>query len=757
MKRLLGYKRIWEVVITIGLCFVLLQTSFSPWLAEVGLDLLFKSRPPRATSQSIVIIGIDEQSIQDHGPWPFPRSSHAKLLDKLKDAKAIGFDLIFSESSSDDKILEYAIVNGPPVTVAIASNYQGALLRPEGYFSGEVLLGHVETERGTDGLIRRVQLRKYNVPVLAAAMAKSGGVGSSEDSGNDSQSQLINFYGPEFTFIYLSYGDVLAGVYADDFFENRYVLIGSRALALGDVHITPYSKIHPIPGVEVQATILNNILDKSFICELNWLTWIMGLGCFAMLFWLWPRNSETRNAFISVGFAIFTILIAVILFRFNYFLNVAVVLFVLLVSYIIHSLFWWVRITSGMIKEINMLDGQLEDGVEKVFMRLPSSLTYSPKQKKQLSLTGGFQKHINRMHRGIQALALQNGFINHLLSEETPPLILWQKESGYIVLANNLFTILWNSTIQPGQSLPTLEKFHEFISTKIISDQKNTEIESTGGLEFGTVDRIVDILTASAGKKFYHRVVIHNVTDKELGFTGILASFTDVTEIRELERLKSEVMNIVSHELKLPLTTIMGFAEMLSESLEGPEREFALQIQSQSNRLAKMIEDFLDIARIESGKYLIHKYPFDLLAIIHDAASGVAHSASVKDIKITYELPRKTSPLLGDESLLTQAILNLLDNAVKFSPISSQVKLSVVEKETYILVLVEDTGEGIPDNEKPKIFEKFIRGAGQVQGSGFGLGLSFVKEVIEGHSGEIIVEDSKLGGAKFTIVLPKSE
>jgi len=247
------------------------------------------------------------------------------------------------------------------------------------------------------------------------------------------------------------------------------------------------------------------------------------------------------------------------------------------------------------------------------------------------------------------------------------------------------------------------------------------------------------------------------VSDDTLGFTGILASFTDVTEIRELERLKSEVMNIVSHELKLPLTTIMGFAEMLSESLDGPEKEYAKQIQNQSSRLAKMIADFLDIARIESGKYLIHKYPFDLLAVVHDAASGVTHSATVKNIEIGYTLPQKVSPLLGDEALITQTVLNLLDNAVKFSPISAKVMLSVVELKDSIQLLVEDGGEGINDIEKPKVFEKFIRGPSQAKETGFGLGLSFVREVVEGHSGNISVKDSVLGGAKFTITLPKSQ
>jgi len=755
VKGKVGYKRVWEVVIIICICLTVLGTGFLPWLTEVGLDLLFKSRPLRATSQSIVIIGIDEEAIQQYGPWPFPRSIHAQLLEKLQGAKTVGFDLIFSQPSPDDASLEDAIQTGPPVAMAIASSYQGTLLQPKGIFSAKVKLGHIETERGTDGLIRRVQLQKFNVPVLAASMAESGGGKSVHGSAPYSPSLLINFYGPEFTFLYLSYGDVLKGEFAEEFFRDRYVLIGSKALALGDVHITPYSQKHPIPGVEVQATILNNILDDTFIKELNWMTWSMSILCFAMLLWMWPRKSETRNALTSVGFAILTFLSAVILFRFNYFVNFGVVLFVLLVSYIIHSVFWWMRITTGMIKEIKMLDDQLEEGVDKVFLTLPSALSYSPKRNKQLTLTGGFQKHINRMHRGIQALALQNGFINHLLSEETPPIILWQKESGYIVLANNRCSSLWNRVLQPGRHLPELEEFQEFINSKIISDLKSIEIESEPGFEFGTVDRTVDILTTSAGKKAYHRVVMHNVTDTELGFTGVLASFTDVTEIRELERLKGEVMNIVSHELKLPLTTIMGFAEMLSESLEGQEKEYASQIHSQSNRLAKMIEDFLDIARIESGKYRINKYPFDLLTIIHDAASGVAHSASVKDIDIAYDLPQKTTPLLGDESLLTQVILNLLDNAVKFSPKASRVVLSVVEKESSIEIFVEDTGEGIADSEKPTIFEKFVRGERQVRGSGFGLGLSFVKEVIEGHAGDISVGDSDLGGAQFKIRLPK--
>lgn len=753
--KLLGYKRIWEVSITICTCLLLFQTSFFQWLAEVDLDLLFKTRGEIITSQSIVIIGIDEPSLQKYGPWPFPRSTHALLLEQLQDAKVIGFDLLFSHSDSEDKIFADAIDNAPPVVMAVASNYQDFLIKPSSKFTNRVLLGHIETSLGTDGIVRRVQLQKFAIPVFAAAMVQAAGDYDLRTVSDGNSGRLLNFYGSEFTFLYLSYADVLEGKYAAGFFKDRYVLVGAMALALGDVHITPFSKRYPLPGVEVQATILNNILENSFLKELDWLVrGLCGL-CFLMLIWLWPHKSEAQNAIICSGFALSITLLSSVLFHFNYFLNTAVPLFVLFICYLSHSIFRWIKITTGMIKEIKSLDRQLLAGIETVFLTLPSSLAYMPPKENQHKLSEGLQKHITHMHRGIQALALQNGFINHLISEATPPLILWQQENGMIVLANNRFSTLWTTTLNPGKELPTLEEFQKFISDKKVSNTKAPVAEDSWQAELGTVDRIVDISTTCAGRKAHHRAVIHNVADTELGFIGILASFTDVTEIRELERLKGEVMNIVSHELKLPLTTIIGFAEMLTEYLEGPEKEYAVQIQSQSNRLAKMIEDFLDIARIESGKYLIHKYPFDLLTVVHDAASVVAHSATVKNIQIIYELPHKLSPLLGDESLLVQAILNLLDNAVKFSNPSTMVKLSVVELKETIQLQVEDGGAGIIDTEKPLVFEKFIRGANQSNESGFGLGLSFVKEVVEGHSGFIRVGDSRLGGAMFTITLPK--
>jgi signal transduction histidine kinase len=234
-----------------------------------------------------------------------------------------------------------------------------------------------------------------------------------------------------------------------------------------------------------------------------------------------------------------------------------------------------------------------------------------------------------------------------------------------------------------------------------------------------------------------------------------MASFTDVTELKRLERVKGEMMNIVSHELKLPLTSIIGFAEMLQEKLIGEDKQYITEIYQQSTRLGQMIEDFLDISRMESGRYKINKYAFDIIASIHDAITCTHPLAERKHIKIHSKLPLKASAILGDEVLVTQMVINLLENAVKFSPENSRVDVTLVENEQEITIKIADQGPGISDEDKDNIFNKFIRGKAARDVEGFGLGLNFVKQVAENHNGTVTVIDNTEKGAIFIITLPK--
>lgn len=749
------YQQIIGPLLTIFVCSALLQTNFFTWLSDENLDILFKIRGERQTSQSIIIIGIDESSLEELGSWPFPRHYHAELLNKLAHAKAIGFDLIFSLDDEDDQIFADAMIGGPPIVMAAASDYRGQLLAPTGTLNKYTGLGHIETELGLDGVVRRVDLVKLGLPVLALAVTGQEEQWYAEYK-TEQEGKLINFYGPEFTFLYISYIDVLSGKYKPEFFKDRYVLVGSKALALGDVHITPFSQKHPVPGVEIQATILNNLLDQSYIRESNQGTVTLCILYLLLATLFWPKQSEAKNIIGNIGLVLAAFIGAVYLFHLNIFIKPLIPIFVICICYLLHVVVQWATLTTRMVREIRLVNDQLEHGIQTVFQSLPSSIDKELLVPHKLPLVGpgGLKRHVLRMHHGISALALQNSFIQHLLSEEAPPLVIWQKEGGKIILANYRFMKLWEGMDIQNGHLPDLEEFNKLIDSKGIGYQENDVLKEMDGFD-SSRDRAFDICVREKGQKVFLRIVVNEVNSTILGWEGILASFTDVTEIRELERLKGEMMNIVSHELKLPLTTILGFSEMLADSLIGVEQQYADEISKQSKRLAKMIEDFLHIARIESGRYIINRYPFDLLSVVYDAISVVEPSALKKSIEIICRLPQKISPLVGDETLITQVVLNLLDNAVKFSPHDSEVTLRIIEKKDELLLSICDEGPGIKDEEKTKIFGKFVRGGGEVKGSGFGLGLSFVQQVIENHGGNIIVEDGTSVGSVFTLTIPK--
>jgi len=414
-------------------------------------------------------------------------------------------------------------------------------------------------------------------------------------------------------------------------------------------------------------------------------------------------------------------------------------------------------VATRLVREIKILDQQLAQGLEQVFETLPVGWQTFRGETQQLPPGGGIHRHIRQMHEGIHAMTLQNNFIKHLLSEETPPLVLWQKFDGKLVLANARFRDSWQEIFGEDASLPTLDEFGGFVAENIIKTKDSGKIEfSRAWLSSKARDSIIDICSSTTKGNLFHRLLIHHVQSSVLGFAGVLVSFTNVTEIRNLERLKGDILNVVSHELRLPLTTIMGFSEMLVDTLNGPEKKYADEILRQSKRFSKMIDDFLDIARMESGRYQMKIFAYDLLAIVYDAVSGMTLRAQKKGITIDLRVPSRVSPLFGDEVLLTQAILNLLDNAVKFSPQQSVVTLTVTEMENDITVEIADQGPGISREDQQTIFEKFSRGNSQVKGDGFGLGLSFVQSVISGHKGSINVESGfNKVGSKFSFTLPK--
>jgi two-component system phosphate regulon sensor histidine kinase PhoR len=225
--------------------------------------------------------------------------------------------------------------------------------------------------------------------------------------------------------------------------------------------------------------------------------------------------------------------------------------------------------------------------------------------------------------------------------------------------------------------------------------------------------------------------------------------------------MKNDFVSHVSHELKTPLASITAYAEMLADGEatdEKTQKEFYSIIQSQANRLSRLIEDILNTARIESGLIKVDKKPMSLAILIEEQLGMIKGYAEEKDIEIITQKPIIFDQAYVDHDMMSQVIVNLLSNAVKYTPNGGKVTIEtqVDEITRVVRVTITDTGVGIPEDKVEHVFDKFYRvKENEKQAKGTGLGLNLVKQIVEKvHDGKVFVT-SKVGeGSTFGFELP---
>lgn len=242
-------------------------------------------------------------------------------------------------------------------------------------------------------------------------------------------------------------------------------------------------------------------------------------------------------------------------------------------------------------------------------------------------------------------------------------------------------------------------------------------------------------------------------------FEGAILVFHDITELRRLEQIRQDFVANVSHELRTPISSIKGYAETLLEgALEDKDnaKEFISIIYQDSNRLANLINDLLDLSKIESGKMKMNFVPLDSISVIRRAITVIENQAKAKSISIKLNLSPELPKIKVDETRFSQVMINLLDNAIKYTPENGLVTVVANVVNNTLQVDIEDTGIGISEKDLPRIFERFYRvdKARSRELGGTGLGLSIVKHIIQAHGGQVWVK-SELGlGSIFSFTIP---
>jgi len=246
---------------------------------------------------------------------------------------------------------------------------------------------------------------------------------------------------------------------------------------------------------------------------------------------------------------------------------------------------------------------------------------------------------------------------------------------------------------------------------------------------------------------------------------GTLIILHDITREKTIERTKSEFVSLTAHQLRTPLSAIKWALRMLLDGDLGKiteeQKDFIEKTYQSNEKMIELINDLLDITRIEEGRYLYQPILTNLESVVQFVINSYKEEIERKKLKFEFKKPEKKLPVMLDVEKMRLAVQNLLDNAIRYTPPSGQVTISLkhVKGEKEIEFLIKDTGVGIPEDQKERIFTKFFRGVNviRMETEGTGLGLFIAKNIIEAHEGKIWFESKENVGTTFHFTIPVKE
>ncbi len=358
------------------------------------------------------------------------------------------------------------------------------------------------------------------------------------------------------------------------------------------------------------------------------------------------------------------------------------------------------------------------------------------------------------------AIALENANLYRLISEDQrrTEAMLHSLNDGVIAVNNEAEVILVNPAAENILGLPPSRQSVNRHLKEVIA---NPDIASTLLRSLNTGLELEEEIAAGPGGRETLEIRTSIIETSPGERIGIIAVVRDITKLRELEQAKSDFVSTVSHELRTPLTSIKAYTATLRRGDvqfdEDTRQEFLRVIEDETDRLARLVSDILDVSRIESGRLELKKRDFDLAALTRIVIGKLEGHSSRHAIRL--HAPPSLDPVCADPDKIEQVIMNLVDNAIKYSPSGGEVTVSLEQGRHRAEFRVTDRGVGIPPEHLPYIFDKFHRvdnrATREIYGTGLGLYVS--KSIIEAHGGNIWVESEPGAGSTFHFTLPLAQ
>jgi len=744
-------QRTWSQTFGLAAILFVLVLAFStlPVIrdSEVRLtDTFFRLAPAPKEQSSVVLVLIDDESLNQYGRWPWSRELLAQLTRNLARANAsvIGLDILLSEPQSltADQALAGALHEARTVIVdKIGAFPEGPhWIEPLPQFAqAAAVIGHAHSVLDADSICRHFPPRELTLngsrwafavevarlidPQRTAGFLTSYKVPFADDANAVSRAHpvLARIAYRHDRFHTISARDALEGNKLESV-RGRPVLVGFGPTEIGDRISTPLTSELPAPGVEVHAQILDSILTGRMLREvpLGFAAGILLIGCVlaVVVFRKWRGRAAL---FLLLGAVI--VLYTGALLSFIWMSRIVpvgqVLLAFLLAPLLVYSADF-VTVERSVTRQLLGLRFWLASRSKDGSSQDKGDLSW------KLDLLHNLQTELGALYE-----------LHKTLLESTQDLVAIFNERGELLLSNQLF----EEVCQPGrQAVFTLE-------------QLRSRIKPTEGTPLLSGDISLEGEVYLGGDLYSLRTMpLHPTTISPRG--GTIVTMTNLRTRVERDRARSEALGFITHELRTPLVSIQGFAELMMRYPTSPSCGTAPEtIFRESKRLLALINSYLDILRLDAGAKPISSDILevdDVIRRVFDILQPLADAA-----KMQLLLDRgEPLAMIGDATLISGAVLNLVSNGIKYGMAGTDIRVKCWRENDEVIISVANDGEPIAAGDISRVFDSYYRGSKvETSKTGWGLGLAFVKRIAEKHGGSVTVEAQSTGNC-FHIHLP---